>query len=205
MAQSAANWRNTHTHVDSCIHSHTLHQPSYNHVVRSTSSAIIFQCMLGLRVSVNVIHRTLMWTTGSLTCLRDHSCACVYTWGLGTPTASQHIFDSEKFTNFSCAPDGIRNIVLWILSLTLYQLSHPVPSISRNTCIQHIFIIYIQKHTQSLCFFIVKMDQQIFLVRSAEKRAYNNDLLILIYWHVGQEGKLTIQQKDTMSNKLQIN
>ena len=30
------------------IHSHTLHQHSYNHVVRSASSAIIFQCMLGL-------------------------------------------------------------------------------------------------------------------------------------------------------------
>ena len=29
----------------------------------------------------------------------DHSYACVYTWGLGTPTASQHnIFDSEKLS-----------------------------------------------------------------------------------------------------------
>ena len=34
MAQSAANWRNTHTHVN---HTHSLtqlHQHSYNHVVR---------------------------------------------------------------------------------------------------------------------------------------------------------------------------
>ena len=43
----------------------------------------------------------------------DHSCACVYTWGLGTPKASQHnIFDSEKLTNFSSAPDEIRTFVL---------------------------------------------------------------------------------------------
>ena len=28
---------------------------------------------------VSVIHQTLAWTTGSLTCIRDHSCECVYT------------------------------------------------------------------------------------------------------------------------------
>ena len=39
---------------------------------------------------VSVIQRTLTWTTGSLTCVRDHPFACVYTWGLSTPTASQH-------------------------------------------------------------------------------------------------------------------
>ena len=48
---------------------------------------------------VSVIHRTLTWTTGSLTCVRDHYYACVYTRGLGTPTASQqNNFDSEKLT-----------------------------------------------------------------------------------------------------------
>ena len=50
MAQSAANWRNTHTDR---THSLTVHQHSYNHVVRSASSAInsiIVQCMLGLFV-----------------------------------------------------------------------------------------------------------------------------------------------------------
>ena len=76
---------------------------------------------------VSLIHQTLTWTTRSLTCVHDHSCARVYTWGLGTPTASQHnIFDSEKFTTFSCDPDGIQTSVLWILSLTLYQLNRPV-------------------------------------------------------------------------------
>ena len=33
----------------------------------------------------SVIHRTLTWTTGSSTCVRDHSYACVYTRGLGIP------------------------------------------------------------------------------------------------------------------------
>ena len=77
---------------------------------------------------VSIIHGTLTWMTGSLTCVRDHSYACVYTRGLGIPTASQHnIFDSEKLPNFSCAPDagGVRNYGLWISSPTLYQLSYP--------------------------------------------------------------------------------
>ena len=40
MAQSSANWRNTHTHADH-MHSLThLHQHSYNHVVRNAGSAI---------------------------------------------------------------------------------------------------------------------------------------------------------------------
>ena len=52
-------------------------------------------------LSVSAIHQTLTWTTGSLACVRVHSCACVYTRGLGTPTASPHnIFDSEKLTIF---------------------------------------------------------------------------------------------------------
>ena len=40
MAQNAANWCNTHTHVDR-MHSLThIHQHSYNHFVRNASSAI---------------------------------------------------------------------------------------------------------------------------------------------------------------------
>ena len=46
---------------------------------------------------VSIIHRTLTWATGSFTCVHGLSYACVYTQGLGTPTASQHsLFDSEK-------------------------------------------------------------------------------------------------------------
>ena len=73
---------------------------------------------------VSVIYQTLIWTTGSLMCVR----ACVYTQGLCTLTASQHnIFDLEKLTIFVCAPDGIRTSGLWISSPSLNQLSHPSP------------------------------------------------------------------------------
>ena len=97
MAHSAANWRNTHTHMarSSRIYTH-LQQHSYNHVVRSARSAIACQCMLGF-FRVSVIHRTLTLATGSLSCVRDHSCDCVYTRGLDIPTASQHnISDGKK-------------------------------------------------------------------------------------------------------------
>ena len=51
---------------------------------------------------LSVIHRTLTWTTGSLTCVRDHSYACVYTrGGVGhkDSESAQH-FDSEKHSQF---------------------------------------------------------------------------------------------------------
>ena len=52
---------------------------------------------------VSVIHRT----PGSLTCIRDHFYACVYTRGLSTPTVSQHnILDSEKLTRFFLVLSG---------------------------------------------------------------------------------------------------
>ena len=52
--------------------------------------------------SVSVI-RQMTWTTGSLTCVGDHSDACMR--GLGTPTMSQHnIFDLEKL--FFCSRQG---------------------------------------------------------------------------------------------------
>ena len=44
VAQSAANLRNTHTHMDRTHSLMHLHQPSYNHVVRSASSAIFSAC-----------------------------------------------------------------------------------------------------------------------------------------------------------------
>ena len=66
-------------------------------------------------------------------CVRGLSYVCVYTWGLDTPTASQHnLFDWEKLKMFlvlltgfepltfgSPAPDGIRTLDLWISSPTL--------------------------------------------------------------------------------------
>ena len=50
---------------------------------------------------VSIIHQTLTWTTGSLTCVHSLLYACIYTRGLDTLTASQHnLFDSEKLKSF---------------------------------------------------------------------------------------------------------
>ena len=40
VAQSAANWRNTHTDMDRTLSLMHLHQHSYNRMMRSASSAI---------------------------------------------------------------------------------------------------------------------------------------------------------------------
>ena len=66
-------------------------------------------------------------------------------WGLGTPTASQHnIFDLEKLTNFSCAPDRVQTLGQWIWSSNLRSMdmeldalptSHPLtPVIMCGKC-----------------------------------------------------------------------
>ena len=54
---------------------------------------------------VSIIRRTLTRTTGSLTCVRDPSYACVYTRGRVSAT-----FLTRKNSHFSCAPDadGVR-------------------------------------------------------------------------------------------------
>ena len=69
-------------------------------------------------------------STRSLTCERNHSYACVYTRGLGTPAVSQHnIFYSEKLTIFLVLltqVGWVRTSSLWISSPMLYQPSHPV-------------------------------------------------------------------------------
>ena len=59
---------------------------------------------------VSVIHRTLIWTAGSLTCLRDHSYTHVYTRGLGIATTSQYIIvDTEKLSQlFLVLLTGVR-------------------------------------------------------------------------------------------------
>ena len=45
--------------------------------------------------------------------------AYVHTRRFGTPTVSQHnISDSEKLTNFVCAPDEVQTPGRWILSTT---------------------------------------------------------------------------------------
>ena len=50
---------------------------------------------------------------------RDLVDACVYTWGLGTPTASQHNLLTRKSSwSFSCAHNGIQILNIWISSPT---------------------------------------------------------------------------------------
>ena len=98
-SQSAANWRNTHTHVD---RTHSL-----THFTATQLQLRGMKCQLSYYFWVHagsfrvfVIHKTLTWTTGSVTCVRDQSYVCLYTRGLGTSIASQHnIFYSEKLTN----------------------------------------------------------------------------------------------------------
>ena len=58
---------------------------------------------------VSVIHRTLTWTTGSLTGVRAHSYAMHIHTGVGHTDSKpvQHFWLGKTPTNFSCAPDGI--------------------------------------------------------------------------------------------------
>ena len=96
-AQSAANWRSTHTDMD---RTHPLtHFTSTQVQPRGTKRQLsyYFSAHAG-SFRVSVIHRTVTRTTGSLTCVRrDHACACVYTRGLVTLTASEHnIFLQKK-------------------------------------------------------------------------------------------------------------
>ena len=55
----------------------------YHLLYRSTFIFLSVKSMLGLSFPVSIIHRTLIWTTGSLTCVHDHSYAYVYTQRVG--------------------------------------------------------------------------------------------------------------------------
>ena len=75
---------------------------------------------------------SVTWATGSLTCVRDHSYACIYTWGLGTLTSRHNILvqgggAGGTLTKFSCAPDGVRTSGLWILSRCTTNWATPSP------------------------------------------------------------------------------
>ena len=114
-------------------------------MVRSASWAIICQCMLDLNFHVSEIHRTLTWTTGSLSCIHDNSCVYVYKQGLGTPTVSQHniIIDSEKLTNFSCALDGIWTFILWIKVQCSTNWATPSPPSKDVSLVKFMYLVFI--------------------------------------------------------------
>ena len=66
MTQSAANWRNTHTHMDG-THSLThLHQHCYNHVVRSASSYTV-----GEKTTTTAQHYLIMFCCWCSFCLQS--------------------------------------------------------------------------------------------------------------------------------------
>ena len=50
--------------------------PGYGYSSRKSSATQSYKC-----IRISVIHRTLAWTTGSFTCVRYHSFACVYRHG----------------------------------------------------------------------------------------------------------------------------
>ena len=86
-----------------------------------SSATQSYKCMLVVFFPrISLIHRTLTWTTWSLTSVSDHSYACVCKRGLGTPTTSQSNIltrtNSHKcfFTGQICRPD-ITSEVHWAL------------------------------------------------------------------------------------------
>ena len=86
---------------------------------------------------VSIIHRSLTWITGSLTCVRDYSYTCITHTEVGhTDNESEHHFWLGKtLTHFYRAPDagGVRTSDLWISNPTLYQLSSQSGR-QRNSC-----------------------------------------------------------------------
>ena len=100
MAQSVANClRHANPHGSHAF-THTL----YINTITTTwceapAQLLIFQCML---FRVSAIHRTMTWTTGSLTCVRDHCWACtVYTdTGYYTVKTKTCTHDFQNISNF---------------------------------------------------------------------------------------------------------
>ena len=123
MAQSAMNWRNTHTYMD---HTHSLmhlHQHSYNHVVRSAiifSARWVFSCFCNLPNS-DMDYRIFIVIILVRACThrgwahRQRVSATFLTW------KNSHIF-LVLLTGFE--PSSL------FVAPTLYQLSHPVTSLT---------------------------------------------------------------------------
>ena len=72
---------------------------------------------------VSVIHRALTWTTGSFTCVCDHSYACVYTQGLCIPTA----IVSTTFLNWK------NSLKCFLVLLTGFEQRVVEPWVRRST------------------------------------------------------------------------
>ena len=60
---------------------------------------------------VSVIHQTLTWTTGSLTCIRSY--ACVYTRGWGTQTSQHNMLTRKNSHKFFFSSGWDSNLWSW--------------------------------------------------------------------------------------------
>ena len=75
-----------------------------SHRVATTNRRIIlplFNACWSPRVSV--MHGTLTWTTWSLTCVRDHFEACVYTQGVGQRVSTTFLTQKKRKKFFLCS------------------------------------------------------------------------------------------------------
>ena len=113
---------------------------------------------------VSIIHRTLTWTTGMLTCVHDLSYACVYTRGLNTPTASQHNpFDSEKLT----------------VPLTGFEPSIFGSPVQRTNHWAHPSIPHISLNTQTSPYMYINLNEQALSLKEFACRLWTK---IIISW-----------------------
>ena len=149
MAQSAVNWHNTHTHME-CTHllAH-LNQHSYKLQPRCAKCQLSYYFSVhAASFHVSVIHQTLTWNTGSLLCICDHSCACIYThrgWA-HQQRVSRTFLTQKNSQKIYCAPDGIQTSALWITSPTLYQLSHPITKLGGEGYMHCLSVVDLQHY-----------------------------------------------------------
>ena len=81
-----------------------------HNTINSKYPVRLYVCWVFFCVSVIYQTLSLTWTTGSVTCVCDHSYACIILIvnTHGTPTVSQHyIFTRKNSLSFSCAPGQI--------------------------------------------------------------------------------------------------
>ena len=144
MAQSAANWHNMHTHMDrthSLTHLqcfiHSYNQLSYYFWVHAGS------------FHVSVIHQTLTWTTGSLTCVHDHYCVyvtmCTHRgWAHRQCVRTTVLTRKNSQKNYS-APNGIWTFVLWI------RVQRSTNWVTPSSCVLLIFLGFFYSTYVYLC------------------------------------------------------
>ena len=102
--------------IVACVHSVLYLKPAANGfyiVCKSLDTTLLFKFTVQMHIypsvskvhagcfHVSVIHWTLTWTMGSLTCLCDNSYACIYTHGHTDSESAQHFWLGKK-SQFLC-------------------------------------------------------------------------------------------------------